>query len=311
VQDAFQDVSPAYSVLVLTANSLCAVRDPFGMRPLSVGRVGTAVLVSSETCALDLVGATDVRDVKPGELLTAEGGQLRSARVTTARPLPAQCIFELVYFARPDSVVFGHNVAKFRVQLGARLALEAPAAADVVIPVPDSAVYSGLGYAHRSGLEVSMALCRRDVVKRTFIAPTPEMRAAAVVMKLAPIPRLVKGRRAVLVDDSLVRGNTCLHLVRMLRTAGAREVHVRISSPPVIASCHFGVDTPDANDLFAHGRSMSQMCEALGADSLEFLSQDGLLSSLRAGDGFCAGCFSGVYPIEVTNAHALPLTPAR
>lgn len=305
IRRAFHDVSPAYSVLVLTADSLCAVRDAFGMRPLSLGRIGTATVIGSETCALDTIGATYVRDVGAGEIVVASGDGIRSLTCVPPREAAAHCIFELIYFARPDSVVFGHSVAEFRMRLGVRLALEAPADADVVVPVPDSAIHGGLGYARASGIELAMALFRNDSVGRSFIKPTPAARAAAIRTKLSPIKTLIDGRRVVLVDDSIVRGNTCLHLVQLLRQAGAREVHVRVTSPPAIAACHFGVDTPDDRALFANGRDLSEMQRVLGADSLEFLSLEGLFATAAPMEGFCAGCFSGVYPIDVPVAPVL------
>ena len=298
IRDAFQDVTPAYSVMVLTADSLCAVRDPLGMRPLSIGRKGRATVIGSETCALDTIGATYLRDVDPGEIVLAQGGEPRSIAGITPQAMPAHCIFELIYFARPDSVLFGHSVAEFRMRLGARLALEAPAAGDIVVPVPDSAVYGGLGYAHASGIELSLGLFRNGSVGRSFIEPTPAARTAAILAKLSPIGSLITGRRVILVDDSIVRGNTCVHLVRILRDAGAREVHVRVTSPPTIAACHFGIDTPDDGELFAHGRDLAEMKRTLGVDSLEFLSLEGLFAAAST-KGFCAGCFSGVYPVDV------------
>jgi amidophosphoribosyltransferase len=210
----------------------------------------------------------------------------------------------LIYFARPDSVLFGQSVAEFRMRLGARLALEAPVPADVVVPVPDSAVYGGLGYAKASGVEFAMAVVRNGFVGRSFIEPTPEARREAVLAKLNPIRTLVENRRVILVDDSIVRGNTCGLIVRSLRAAGAREVHVRVTSPPVIASCHFGVDTPDDRELFAHDRDLPEMARALGVDSLEFLSLAGLHATASSMQGFCDGCFSSSYPVDVTRSAA-------
>ena len=299
LQAAFRGISPAYSVVVLTDDAMAGIRDPFGMRPLSIGRKGGAFLFSSETCALDAVDAHYVRDVEPGEIVVARDGQLRSLRCAPRLALSGQCIFELIYFARADSKVFGHDVARFRIDLGARLAREAPAPGDIVVPVPDSAVYGALGFARTSGVELSLALFKNDLVGRSFIQPTQVARAAAVTAKLNPISSLLAGRRVILVDDSIVRGTTCKHLVARLRDAGAREVHVRITSPPTIASCYFGVDTPDDRDLFATGRDARQMRVALGADSLEFLSHDALLAASSQTGAFCSGCFSGTYPIAV------------
>lgn len=311
VQEAFQPITPAYSVLVLSLDMLCGVRDPLGMRPLSIGRKGSAIIVGSETCALDAIGATDLRDVQPGEIVVAASDGLRSVVCAAPGAHSAHCIFELIYFARPDSIVFGHSVAEFRLRLGARLAHEAPVPADVVVPVPDSAMFGGLGYARASGIELSMALFKSDGVGRSFIEPTSAARMAAVLAKLNPIASLIRDRRVILVDDSIVRGNTCLHLVRMLRGAGAREVHIRVTSPPTIASCHFGIDTPDDRELFAHGRDPAEMRRVLGADSLEFLSLKGLFETAAPMEGFCRGCFSGIYPVEVPGrtdrCHAVPV----
>jgi amidophosphoribosyltransferase len=296
--EAFQDVTPAYSVLVLTSESLCAIRDPLGMRPLSLGRKDGATLVSSESCAFDTVGATYLRDVEPGEIVVVRRDGFQSIPSTARSATPAHCIFELIYFARPDSVMFGHSVADFRIRLGARLAREAPVPADIVVPAPDSAVFGGVGYARESGIELALALFRNNLVGRSFIEPTPEARIAAVRAKVNPIRGLLKGQRVILVDDSIVRGTTCRHLVRILRDAGVRAVHLRVTSPPTIASCHFGIDTPHESQLFANGRSRSDMRDALGVDSLEFLSLEGLFATAGSAKGFCAGCFSGHYPGE-------------
>jgi amidophosphoribosyltransferase len=276
------------------------------MRPLSIGRLGAATIISSETCALDSIGADYVRDVAPGEIVLVEGDRARSLTGLAPFAPPAPCIFELIYFARPDSVVFGQSVAAFRTRLGERLALEAPAAGEVVVPVPDSAVYGGIGYARASGLEIALALFRSQAVGRTFIEPTPAARTEAILAKWNPIPSLIRGRRVILVDDSIVRGNTCRHLVHRLRDAGAREVHVRITSPPTIATCHFGVDTPDYRELFATGRDLASMQRMIGADSLAFLSLDSLLAVAAPMTGMCNGCFSGVYPVDVPDTHPFP-----
>jgi amidophosphoribosyltransferase len=309
MQSAFRDVTPAYSILVLTADTLAAIRDPLGMRPLSVGRKGTATVISSETCALNAIGATAVRDVDRDEILLVQGDDgPRSLRARdTPREISAHCIFELIYFARADSTVFGHSVAAFRTRLGARLALEAPAPADVVVPVPDSAVYGALGYAQASGLELSLSLFRNDFVGRSFIEPTPGARRTAIRTKLNPIPSLISGQRVILVDDSIVRGNTCAHVVQLLRSAGAREVHVRVTSPQMIASCHFGVDTPHDAELFANGRDVAEMRQLLGADSLQFLSHEGLLTTAGSARGFCDACFTGNYPVDVPHRRASEL----
>ncbi|MBI1876264.1 MAG: amidophosphoribosyltransferase, partial [Acidobacteria bacterium] len=301
VRLTFEAVKGAYSVLILTPNGVAALRDPFGIRPLSLGRKGTATIISSETCAIDAVGGNLVRDVEPGELLLLNEGTVRSTTFQRAHAWPAQCIFELVYFARPDSVVFGHAVASVRMALGRQLAREAPAMADIVVPIPESAVYAALGYAQESGIDYSMALFRNGFVGRSFIEPDPPVRNLAVRTKLNPVKGLVQGRRVVLVDDSIVRGNTCGQVVAKLRQAGAREVHVRVASPPTVASCYFGVDTPDVRELFAVGRGIAEMRQALDADSLQFLSLEGLMHAVGLdARRFCSACFSGVYPLDVS-----------
>jgi amidophosphoribosyltransferase len=266
------------------------------------------VVISSETAGLDAVGAVHVRDVAPGELLVLDGAGVTSSRVGSA-PSAAQCVFELVYFSRPDSVVFGEAVAPARIGFGRRLAEEAPADADLVVPVPDSGTYAALGFAQQSGLPYEPAILRSHAVRRTFIEPTTTARRAAIALKYAPIRALLAGRRVVLVDDSIVRGSTCRQLVAQLRAAGAREVHLRIASPPTIGPCHYGVDTPDPSDLFATGRSIDDMAADLGADSLAHLSLDGLFATLRSVRAtYCAGCYSGVYPIHAAAAAPVAVT---
>jgi amidophosphoribosyltransferase len=299
----FRQVSGAYSILMLTADRMYAVRDPFGIRPLSVGRLGGALVFSSETCALDVVCAEHVRDVRPAELLVMSDGGVQSMDVQPRGAPLAQCIFELVYFSRPDSVVFGEQVAVVRISLGRRLAREAPASADIVVPIPDSGLYCGSGYAQESGLPLQMGLVRNRVLGRTFIEPDASVRASAVHAKYNPVGGVVAGKRVVLVDDSLVRGSTCRGIVGRLRAAGATEVHLRVASPPTIGPCYFGVDTPDENELLAVGRSVDEMAAVLGVDSLAFLTLAGLLSTVRNGpSSYCTGCYSCTYPIETAGA---------
>ncbi|MGH9350174.1 MAG: amidophosphoribosyltransferase [Vicinamibacterales bacterium] len=295
----FEMVRGAYSIVVLTSDRMYALRDPLGIRPLSLGRIGDAIVISSETCGFDAIGATHVRDIRPGELLVVGRAGVRSFQFQTPAPLSAQCVFELIYFARPDSVTFGHSVAAVRMALGRRLAQEQPADADVVVPIPDSGLYCGIGYARGTGIGCELALVRNAHVGRTFIRPDVAERRATIAAKYNVIRDLVAGRRVALVDDSLVRGSTCESIVARVREAGAREVHVRIASPETIGPCYFGVDTPDEGDLFATGRSVAEMARLLGADSLAFLSLDGLLRAVAgATGGYCSGCYTRRYPID-------------
>jgi amidophosphoribosyltransferase len=295
--DAVSQVQGAFSLLVLTRDQLIAVRDPHGFRPLVVGRLGDAWIVCSETCALDLIGATYVRDVEPGEIFV-----LGPAGPRTAKPFPparlAHCIFEHVYFARPDSLVFGESVNEVRTNLGRLLALEAPAAADVVVPVPDSGVCAALGFAEQSGIPFKMGLIRNHYVGRTFIEPEQSIRHFGVKVKLNPVRSILKDQRVVLVDDSIVRGTTSRKIVRLVRAAGAREVHVRVSCPPTISPCFYGVDTPRRAELIAATHSVAEIQKYLEADSLAYLSLDGLLTAVGSRrDCYCTSCYTGQYPV--------------
>jgi amidophosphoribosyltransferase len=306
-RETFEVVRGAYSVLVLSRDAMYAVRDPLGIRPLSLGRLGDAIVVASETCAFDAIGATHLRDVRPAELLVIAQSGVRSFQFQQAEPLSAQCVFELIYFARPDSIVFGQSVAGARIALGRRLAEEQPAAADIVVPIPDSGLYGGIGYARECGVTFELALVRNAHVGRTFIRPDIDARRSSIKAKYNVISALVEGKRVVVVDDSLVRGATCAAIVARLRDAGARQVHLRIASPKTIGPCYFGVDTPDENELFATGRTIEDMARLLGADSLAFLSIDGLLDAVSGGGAFCSGCYTRRYPMVTT----LPLRTRR
>ena len=306
-------VRGAYSLVFLTRDALVAGRDPLGFRPLVLGRLGESWIVSSETCALDLIDAEPVRDVEPGEMVVMDASGVRSHRPFPPQP-PCQCVFEHVYFARPDSQVFGRNVLTTRQALGRQLAREAPAAADVVVPVPDSGIGAALGYAEESGLRYAPGLIRNHYVGRTFIEPRQSIRSFGVKVKLNPVREVLAGRRVVLIDDSLVRGTTSRKIVGMVRAAGAREVHLRISSPPTIGPCHYGIDTPLRSELIAARLSLTGIREHLGADSLAYLSQEGLLRAVGdpAGGRHCTACFSGRYPVPVTeNGKAQELEQAR
>jgi amidophosphoribosyltransferase len=297
IVDALRQVSGAYSLLFLAADRMIVVRDPRGFRPLSIGALGGATVFASETCAFDLIGARHVRDVEPGEMVVvSERG------VESHRPLPveahAQCVFEYVYFARPDSQMFGRSVGLVRRRLGVELARESPVEADIVVPVPDSGVSAALGYAEQSGIPFQMALVRNHYVGRTFIEPRQSIRHFGVKIKLNPVRPLIEGRRVVLIDDSIVRGTTSRKIVTMVRDAGAREVHMRISCPPTIGPCYYGVDTPLRSELIASSHSVEEIRQHLRADSLAYLSLEGLRRAV--GDGhqaFCNACYTDQYPV--------------
>jgi amidophosphoribosyltransferase len=293
-------VMGAFSLLFLTADALVAARDPWGFRPLVVGRLNGATIVASETCALDLIDAEYVRDVDPGEILVVDAAGVRSFRPFPPEP-NAHCVFEHVYFARPDSLVFGRTVLDSRLMLGRQLAREAPADADVVVPIPDSGMGAALGFARESGLPFEWGLIRNHYVGRTFIQPRQGQRSVGVKIKLNPVRHLIEGRRVVLIDDSIVRGTTSRKIVHMVREAGAREVHMRISSPPTTGPCYYGIDTPLKSELIASSHSVEEIRRFIEADSLAYLSHEGLLRAVgdEAGRRHCTACFSGRYPVAV------------
>jgi len=295
IVDAVKKIQGAYSLVFLSRTKMFAMRDPHGLRPLSIGKVGDGYIVASETCAFDLVGAEYIRDVQPGELIIFEKGkELQSIQVY--EPTPKHCIFEYVYFARPDSDVFGKNVYQMRKNMGAELAKIDPVEADMVVPVPDGGVPAALGYAQESGIPYEMGIMRNHYIGRTFIEPTQEMRDLKVKMKLSPITSLIKGKKLIVIDDSIVRGTTSKRIVKMLKEAGAAEVHMRISSPPTTDPCYYGIDTPDKENLLAANMSNKEMCEFMGADSLAYLTHDALLKSVDSeNDEYCTACFTGKY----------------
>lgn len=298
IADALGQVEGAYSLLILTRDEIFAVRDPRGFRPLALGRLRDAWVVASETCAFDLIGAEYVRDIEPGEMLRISKSGLESIHFA-AQKMHQHCIFEHVYFARPDSLVFGRSVNATREKLGRLLARECPAIADVVVPVPDSGVPAALGYAAESGIPFRMGLIRNHYIGRTFIEPEQAIRDFGVRLKLNPVRRLLEGKRVVLVDDSIVRGTTSRKIVRMVREAGAAEVHMRISCPPTVSPCHYGIDTPTKIELIASRNSVEQICEFIGADSLGYLSLESLRAALEDTEGkFCTSCYTGLYPTE-------------
>jgi amidophosphoribosyltransferase len=287
----------AFSLVLLTKDRLIAVRDPHGFRPLTLGRLGDAYIVCSETCALDLIDAKWVRDIEPGEILIIGPDGARSLRPFPPSKL-TQCIFEHVYFSRPDSYVFGQSVNEVRTELGRRLAHEQPADADVVVPIPDSGVCAATGYAEASVLPLQMGLIRNHYVGRTFIEPQQSIRHFGVRVKLNPVKSILQGRRVVLVDDSIVRGTTSRKIVKMVRAAGASEVHMRISCPPTISPCFYGVDTPQRSELIAATHTLEEIRRYIGADSLGYLSLDGLLSAVgEARRSYCTSCYTGEYPV--------------
>jgi amidophosphoribosyltransferase len=306
--DALKKVEGAYSLVAMTAKKLIGVRDPWGVRPLVLGKLGSGWILSSETCALDIIGAEFVRDIEPGEMLVITKDGLKSYRPFS----PQQrrfCVFEYVYFARPDSMVEGRNVYDVRKRIGAELARESPApGAHMVIPVPDSGVPAAIGYAAEARIPFELGIIRNHYVGRTFIEPSDQIRHLGVRLKHNPNREALRGKSVVLVDDSIVRGTTSKKIVQMVRDAGASAVHFRIASPPTTSSCFYGVDTPNAGELLAYRmKDVEQMRQYIGADSLAFVSMDGLYRA--AGENqrndatpqFCDACFSGEYPIELTD----------
>src|SRR5215211_2235646 len=303
--DALKQVEGAYSLVVLTNEGLIACRDPLGIRPLVMGKLGEAIIFASETVALDVIGATFLRDVDPGELVVVNDGGLRSFRPFAA-VTPRPCIFEHVYFSRPDSVAEGKSVYEVRKNIGAELSREAPVEADYVVPVPDSGVPAAIGFSQASGIPFELGIIRSHYVGRTFIQPSQEVRHLGVKLKHNANSALVNGKSIVLVDDSIVRGTTSVKLVQMMRDAGAREVHMRIASPPTKHSCFYGVDTPERAKLLAAQMNVEQMRDYINADSLAFISIEGLYRALgderdAAAPQRCDACFTGDYPTTLTD----------
>lgn len=296
--DGVKKIEGAYSLIVQSRSKMFAIRDPHGFRPLSLGKVGDGYIVASETCAFDLVGATYIREVKPGEMLVFEkGAEPKSVQIFEERT-PKHCIFEYVYFARPDSNIYEKNVYQLRKNMGEELAKESMVKADMVVPVPDGGVPAAIGFSQASGIPFEMAIMRNHYVGRTFIEPTQEMRDLKVKMKLSPIQSVIKGKRVVIIDDSIVRGTTSKKIVHLLKEAGAKEVHMRISSPPTTDPCFYGVDTPSKDKLIASNMSNQEICDYIGADSLAYLSVDGLYKSVNSKkENFCTACFTGDYVI--------------
>jgi amidophosphoribosyltransferase len=317
IRDALEQVDGAYSLVLTVGRSMYAVVDSRGFRPLVLGRLNGGVIAASETCALDLIGATLVRELQPGDFLRIEDGEIIELPRLSPRPV-SRCVFELIYFARPDSRIFGESVDRVRRELGRQLARERPAPdGDVVFSVPDSSNAMALGFSEVSGIKLEYGLIRNHYVGRTFINPTQALRVAKVRIKFNPVRDVIAGKSVVVVDDSLVRGNTSKGLVQMIRGAGAREVHLRLGSPPITGPCHYGIDTPTREELIAATHSTEEIRQFLGVDSLGYLSLEGMLRAASGPSGFCHACFSGQYPTPIPEElvqlrHASPLvaTPA-
>ncbi len=298
--EALHRIEGAYSLVFLSRSKMFAVRDPYGFRPLSMAKLGEGWVVASETCAFDLIGAEYVRDIKPGELVVFEEGE-EPRSIQVFEPTPHKCIFEYIYFARPDSMVFGKSVYELRKAMGRELAKEYPVEADMVVPVPDSGVAAALGYAEQSGIPFELGIIRNHYVGRTFIEPTQEIRDLKVKMKLNPIKEVIKGKRLIVIDDSIVRGTTSKKIVNILKEFGAKEVHMRISAPPTTGPCYYGVDTPTKEELIASRMSVEETRRYIGADTLAYLSIEGLLRSVGNDQSYCMACFDGNYPVENKN----------
>ena len=300
IPEVLRETEGAFSMLFLTPKELIAIRDPRGFRPLALGRLDDAWVVASETCAFDLIDAKYVRDVEPGEMIVINEEGLRSSHPLKPEQ-HSMCIFEHVYFARPDSIIFGQSVNRSRHKMGQRLAIEQPADADIVVPVPDSGVAAAIGYSAESGLPFRLGLVRNHYVGRTFIEPKQSIRSFGVRIKLNPVRHLIENKRIVLIDDSIVRGTTSKKIVRMVREAGAKEIHVRISCPPTISPCYYGVDTPNKSELIAANYSIEGIRDFIEADSLGYLSLEGMLSSTGLNpDESCVACWNEKYPTRIT-----------
>ncbi len=299
--DALAQVSGAYSLVLMTQTEMVAARDPHGFRPLCLGKLDGAYIVASETCVMDLIEAEFIREIEPGELILINEHGLQSffpfKKVDTKH-----CVFEHIYFARPDSFLFGEHVYTARKNMGRAMAQESPADVDLVVPVPDSGVVSAMGFAEESGIPFEMGLIRNHYVGRTFIEPQSQIRHFGVKLKLNPVKKIIDGKRIAIIDDSIVRGTTSRKIVKMLRDAGAKEVHLRISAPPILYSCFYGIDTPNKEELIAHKYNLEETCEYLAADSLAYLSLEKMMEVLENGKKkFCSACFDGNYPVQITD----------
>ena len=318
ITDALRRIEGAFSLVIMTRDRIFAARDPRGFRPLSIGKIPASdvnrtdtYVFASESCAFDLIGAQFVRDVKPGELVVV-GPEGMYSRFYSESRKQSSCIFEHVYFSRPDSQIFGQSVQVSREQLGRQLAREAPVDVDVVVPVPDSGVTAALGFAAESGLDFRFGLIRNHYVGRTFIEPEQRVRDFGVKLKLNPVRSLLEGKRIVLIDDSIVRGTTSRKIVRMVRDAGAKEVHMRISCPPTISPCFYGVDTPEKSQLIGANKTIEEIRQYIGADSLAYLSLEGMKKACNEGENtnYCVACYTGIYPTEFVDVKDLKPAPA-
>jgi len=312
IADALRRIEGAFSLVIMSRDRVFAVRDPRGFRPLSMGRIPgdggrkDTIVFASETCAFDLIGATYERDISPGEMVVI-GPEGIYSRFFASQTPQSSCIFEHVYFSRPDSVIFGRSVAESREKLGRQLAIEAPAAADLVVPVPDSGVAAAMGYAAESGIPLRMGLIRNHYIGRTFIEPEQRVRDFGVKLKLNPVRSVLAGKRVVLIDDSIVRGTTSRKIVRMVRDAGAREVHLRISCPPTVSPCFYGVDTPSKKQLIAANKTVEEIREYIGADSLAYLSLEGMKQACGESEArtYCTACYTGKYPTPLVDVEEI------
>ncbi|MBL4665032.1 MAG: amidophosphoribosyltransferase [Nitrospinaceae bacterium] len=299
--EALRQVSGAYSLVLMTENELLAARDPHGFRLLCLGKLDGAYIVASETCVMDLIEAEFIREVEPGELILINENGLQSF-FPFKKVESKHCVFEHIYFARPDSFIFGEHVYTARKEMGRAMARESPADVDLIVPVPDSGVVSAMGFAEESGIPFEMGLIRNHYVGRTFIEPQSQIRNFGVKLKLNAVKSIIKGKRLAVIDDSIVRGTTSRKIVKMLLEAGAKEVHLRISAPPILYSCFYGIDTPNKEELIAHTHSLEETRKYLGANSLHYLSIDKMLSVVQnEKNKFCSACFDGNYPVPVTD----------
>ncbi len=297
---AVRDIKGSYVLVIMTNDRLIGVRDPYGLKPLCIGKLGNDYILSSETCAFDTIGAKFVRDVEPGEMVVIIDGEIKSVRTKEAEAKNI-CLFEIIYFARPDSKLDGKSIYLLRREAGRNLAKECPADGDIVISAPDSGTVAAIGYAEESGIPYDEGLIKNRYVGRTFIQPTQELREQGVRIKLNVLKENVEGKRVIIVDDSIVRGTTMTRIIEMLKNAGAKEVHVRISAPPVKYPCHLGMHTPKKESLVAASKTVEEIKETIGADSLCYLSLEGLLEAAGREEIYCTGCFSGNYPVEKEN----------
>src|SRR5271165_4557157 len=317
MSDSLRRIEGAFSLVMLTPDRIFAARDPRGFRPLVMGRIpgqashqADAIVFASETCAFDLIGAIYEREVKPGELVIVGPEGVHSRFYATQQAL-SSCVFEHVYFSRPDSIVFGRAVQQTRDAMGRQLALESPVDADIIVPVPDSGVTAAMGFSHESGIPIQFGLIRNHYVGRTFIEPEQRVRDFGVRLKLNPVRHVIEGKRIVLIDDSIVRGTTSRKIVRMVKDAGAKEVHMRISCPPTISPCYYGVDTPQKNQLIAANKSVDEIREYIHADSLAYLSLEGLRKAAGENEKvtYCTACYTGKYPTQLVDVEEIKPAP--